>query len=69
MVCDGIISWVQHKGRNSENPVEVTIPMLPELRTIIEGTPVVGTTTFLVTQYGRPFTAAGFGNNMASWCR
>jgi hypothetical protein len=48
MVRDGIISWVQHKGRNSENPIEVTIPMLPELRIIIEATPVVGTTTFLV---------------------
>jgi integrase len=69
MVRDGVISWVQHKGRNSENPVEVTIPMLPELRTIIEATPVVGTTTFLVTQYGRPFTAAGFSNNMGDWCK
>jgi hypothetical protein len=24
---------------------------------------------FVVTQYGRPFTAAGFGNNMAEWCK
>jgi integrase len=30
MVRDGVLSWVQHKGRNSENPVEVTIEMLPE---------------------------------------
>ena len=68
MVRDGILSWVQHKGRNNQ-PVEVTIPMLPELRSIIEATPIVGTNTFLVTQYGRPFTAEGFGNKMADWCK
>ena len=69
MVRDGVLSWVQHKGRNSENPVETTIPMLPELRSVIEATPIVGATTFLVTQYGRPFTAEGFGNKMAEWCQ
>lgn len=68
MVRDGVLSWVQHKGRNIE-PVEVSIVMLLELRAIIEATPVVGTTTFLVTQYGRPFTAEGFGNKMAEWCK
>jgi hypothetical protein len=60
---------VQENGRNSENPIEATIPLLPELRAIYEATPDVGTTTFLVTQYGRPFTAAGFGKNMAGWCK
>jgi integrase len=68
MVRNGTLSWVRWKGRN-KNPVQLDIPMLPELRTIIEATPVVGTTTFLVTQYGRPFTAEGFGNKMADWCR
>jgi integrase len=68
MVRDGILNWVQHKGRNKE-PVEVTIPMLPKLRSIIEATPIVGTATFLVTQYGRQFTAEGFGNKMADWCK
>jgi integrase/recombinase XerD len=25
--------------------------------------------TFLITQYGRPFTANGFGNKFKDWCR
>jgi hypothetical protein len=45
MVRDGILSWVQHKGRNNQ-PVEVTIPMLPELCSIIEATPLSGLTRF-----------------------
>ncbi len=68
MVRDGTLTWLPHKGRNSE-PVEVNIPILPELRAIIDATPVLGATTFLVTQYGRAFTAEGFGNKMAEWCK
>jgi hypothetical protein len=45
--------------------VEVSIPIIPDLRAILEATPVFGTTTWLVTQYGRAFTAEGFGNKMA----
>jgi len=65
MVRDGWLTWLPHKGRNSEEPVEVSIPIIQELRAIIDATPVVGTTTYLVTQYGRAFTAEGFGNKMA----
>jgi hypothetical protein len=36
---------------------------------IIDATPGIGTETFLVTQYGKPFTAPGFGNKMAEWCK
>ena len=35
--------------------------MHPELREIIDATPS-GHLTFLITELGRPFTAAGFGN-------
>jgi integrase len=68
MVRDGTLTWLPHKGRNRESG-EVSIPIIPELRTIIDATPVVGATTFLVTQYGRAFTAEGFGNKMAEWCK
>jgi integrase len=61
-VRDGFLTWVPYKGRNQEEPVEVSIPVLPELRSVIEATPVVGTTTFLVTDYGRPFT-------VGEWCK
>jgi hypothetical protein len=54
---------VPYNGCNKEDPVEVSIPVLPELRNVIEATPVVGSATFLVTDYGRPFTAIGVGKN------
>lgn len=49
--------------------VEASVRILPELRAIVDATSVVGTTTWLVTQFGRPFTAEGFGNKMAEWCK
>jgi integrase len=64
-----VLSFVPHKGRNKADPVEVNMPIIPDLRAVIDGTPVVGRTTYLVTQYGRPFTAESFGNKMAHWCR
>jgi hypothetical protein len=48
MVRDGTLTWLPHKGRNRESG-EVSIPIIPELRTIIDATPTVGATTFLVT--------------------
>ena len=48
--------------------MEVSIPIIPDLRVTIDATPLVGATTYLVTQYGRAFTAEGFGNKMADWC-
>ena len=29
---------------------------------------MVGTTTWLVTDLGKPFSVAGFGNKMRQWC-
>lgn len=29
---------------------------------------MIGVKTFLVTDYGKPFTPAGFGNKMREWC-
>src|SRR5262249_22922954 len=69
MVRDGWLTWMPHKGRNGKNPVEGDMPIIADLRAIIDTTPVVGATTSLVMQYGRPFTAAGFGNKMPDWCQ
>ena len=38
--------------------------MLPELRSIIEATPCGK----VVTAFGKPFDANGFGNKMRAWC-
>jgi integrase len=43
-------------------------PILPELAQIIAATTPTGTKTFLVNGYGRPFTAAGFGNWFRDRC-
>lgn len=42
-------------------------PILPELAQIIAASPT-GDMTFLVTDYGIPFTAAGFGGRFRKWC-
>lgn len=54
------IAFTQHKNRN-RSPVTLTIPVLPELEYIIAESPC-GALTFLETQFGKPFTANGFGN-------
>ena len=46
-------------------PLELPIP--PELQRIIEASPT-GDLAFLVSEYGRPFTAAGFGMRFREWC-
>lgn len=43
------------------------LPLLPELADIIAASPC-GDLTFLVTDYGRPFTPAGFGNWFRARC-
>ena len=54
------------KGRNS-TPVTVDIPLLDELKAIIDASST-GDLTFLVTEYNKPFSAAGFGNKFREWC-
>ena len=44
------------------------IPVHPKLREIFEGTPTVGVKTFLVTHFGKPYTAPGFGNWFRELC-
>jgi integrase/recombinase XerD len=40
----------------------------PELKASIEAS-AVGNMTLLITEYGKPFTANGFGNKFKDWCR
>jgi integrase len=44
------------------------IPVHPKLRQIIDATPTVGVETFLVTHFGKPYTAPGFGNWFRDLC-
>jgi integrase len=60
---DGWLHFTQ-----SKTGAEVNIPVVPPLADVIAATPMVGVKTFLVTDYGRPFTAAGFGNWFRDRC-
>jgi integrase len=43
------------------------LPILPILRAAIDAAPS-GHITYLATEWGRPFTANGFGNKFRDWC-
>jgi integrase/recombinase XerD len=66
-VCNGRLQYVQAKNEHRK-PVEMDIPIHPELRAVIEAIPS-HQLTFLVTEYGQPFTSNGFGNKFKDWCR
>jgi integrase len=62
----GWLKFTQFKNR-ARKPVQVEIPILPALQRALEASPT-GDLTYLVTDYGRPFTANGFGGKMRRWC-
>jgi integrase len=57
------------KTANNPDAPEVTIPIPTKLVECIQATARVGIKTWLVTAYGWPFSAAGFGNKFGEWCR
>ncbi len=65
-VQDGWISKPQFKGR-TRHAQRIEVPMLEPLARIIEQSST-GPTTWLVTEYGHPFTIAGFGNWFRDRC-
>lgn len=58
--------FTQYKNRN-RNPVRLEIPLVPALTEVIEAS-TIGDKTFLITEYGKPFTIAGFGGKVRDWC-
>jgi integrase len=60
------LSYTQHKNRNHK-PVILEIPILPALEAILAASPC-GDLTWLVTEFGRGFSASGFGNKFREWC-
>ncbi|HEY8007448.1 MAG TPA: tyrosine-type recombinase/integrase, partial [Methylocella sp.] len=60
------LHFTQFKNRNRK-AVTLDLPLLPELQAAINAGPC-GNMTFLVNEYGKPFTTAGFGNRMRKWC-
>lgn len=54
-VRDGVLSL-----RQSKTGAQVTIPVLPELEAVLAASSLDGL-TYLMTEFGKPFTAGGFG--------
>jgi integrase len=46
----------------------ITVPLFEDTKAIIAATPITGADTYLVTSFGKTFTANGFGNKMREWC-
>jgi len=69
MARDGVLRFVATKGaeRRGEEPSRLVLPILPELQTVIDASET-GKATYLVTEFGEPFSVAGFGNKMREWC-
>jgi integrase len=67
-VHNGCIRFTQQKNKGIKaKAIHLQIPVEPELQTIINASPV-GSETFLVTEFGKPFTANGFGNWFRARC-
>lgn len=64
---DGWLRFTQHKGRR-RRPVTLTLPIVPELRRIIDASRT-GDLTFLVSGRGTPYPSESFGNQFRRWCR
>ncbi|HEY5828902.1 MAG TPA: tyrosine-type recombinase/integrase, partial [Hyphomicrobiaceae bacterium] len=65
-VREGRLRFTVQKNRN-RLPRIIDIPVLPELQAILDASPT-GDMTFLLTEFGKPYTAAGFGNWFARQC-
>ena len=79
---EGRVRFRQAKNEH-RNPIDIDIPLHPDLAASIAATTIeqakrpesskvsdhVGNMTFLITEYGKPFTANGFGNKFKDWCR
>jgi integrase len=63
---DGRLRYRQAKNEH-RNPVDLNIPVHPDLKAVIGATPS-NHLTFLTTEYGRSFSPAGFGNRFRAWC-
>jgi integrase len=65
-VRDEVLYWVRGKTKHTTG-IELSIPVHPELRRAIDATPS-GHLSFLVTEFGKPFAVAGFGNWFREQC-
>ena len=63
-IRDGVLTNFQPQKTSHKGGKRITVPLFEETKALIAATPVTGTDTYLVTSFGKPFTANGFGNKM-----
>jgi len=61
------VTFAQFKGRKKGAKV-LTLPILQPFRAILDASEL-GRVTWLETAFGKPYSAAGFGNSFKDWCR
>jgi integrase len=54
--------------RQNKTGQPLAIPIYPSLQAVLDATPCAHNMTFLITEQGKPFTAAGFGNWFRDRC-
>ena len=64
---NGWLKFTQVKNAKRK-PINLEIPILVELQRIIDATTPLGKDTYLVTNFGKPFSVGGFGNRFRKWC-
>jgi integrase len=68
LIKNGELTDFQPQKTSRNGGKKITVPLLEETKQIIAATPLIGTGTYLVNQWGKPFTVGGFGNKMREWC-
>jgi integrase len=66
-IYNDVLTINQGKTEGGEE-AHLEIPVHPKLREIIDATPTIGVKSFLVTHFGKPYTAPGFGNWFRELC-
>lgn len=63
-ILNGRVAVIQNKTGKG-----LTLSLAPQLQAAIDAmTPRPGAKSFLINEWGNPFTNAGFGNKMREWC-
>jgi len=67
-IRDGVLHNFLPQKTSRNGGKRISIKLFEETKAAIAATPVTGTETYLITSFGKPFTANGFGNKMREWC-
>jgi integrase len=62
-VRNGMLAVTQEK-----TGAMLSLPVRPELRAVIDATPLTGLSTFLVTKSGKQFSGTDFDEQFRAWC-